>query len=72
VGSNLAEGSKRKSPVDKARIFNIAQGEAAEVMSLLDLAVRLRLGRKEEAERLGRCYDELVAMIASLCQKITA
>src|SRR5690242_11528097 len=36
VGANLAEGSKRQSNADKARIFNIAQGEAAEAMSILD------------------------------------
>src|SRR3954465_6978931 len=31
VGANLAEGSKRASPTDKARIFNIAQAEAGPV-----------------------------------------
>jgi four helix bundle protein len=70
VGANLAEGAKRKSPIDKARIFNLALGEAAEAMSLLDLAVRLQFGRKAEAERLVCVYDELLAMIASLCQKV--
>ena len=72
VGANIAEGSKRKSKVDKARIFNIAQGEAAELMSLLDLTVRLHFGRKEEAERLSRGYDELIAMIEALCQQVLA
>src|SRR5688572_4960535 len=66
VGANGAEGSKRKSTVDKARIFNIAQGEAAETMSVLDLAVRLHFGRKEEAERLIAGYDELIGMIELL------
>jgi four helix bundle protein len=72
VGANIAEGSKRKSKVDKARIFNIAQSEAAEMMSILDLAVRLRFGRTEEAERLIGCYDELIGMIESLCQQVLA
>lgn len=70
VGANLAEGSKRKSPTDKARIFNIAESEAAEVMSILDLAARLRFGRQGEARRLCGQYDELLAMIESLCQQI--
>ena len=70
VGANIAEGSKRKSKVDKARIFNISQGEAAELMSTLDVAVRLRFGRKEEAERLIACYDELIGMIESLCEQV--
>ena len=72
VGANIAEGSKRKSKVDKARIFNISQGSGAEAMSVLDLAVRLRFGRKEEAERLIACYDELIGMIESLCQQVLA
>ena len=69
VASNLAEGSKRKSPVDKARIFNLAPGEAAEAMSRLDLAIRLRFGREADAERLVGA-DELLAMIASRCQQV--
>jgi len=70
VGANLAEGSKRRSKIDKARIFNIAESEAAEAMSVLDLAIRLRFGRKEEAQRLIAGYDELVAMLDSLCQQV--
>ena len=72
VGANIAEGSKRKSKVDKARIFGISQGSGAEAMSVLDLAVRLRFGRKEDAERLIACYDELIGMIESLCQQVLA
>ena len=72
VGANLAEGSKRRSKVDKARVFNIAESEAAEAMSILDLAVRLRFGRKEEANRLMKCYDELLAMLTRLCEQVLA
>ena len=72
VGSNIAEGSKRRSKTDKARIFNIAQSEAAESMSLLDLAVRLSFGRKAEALRLIGRYDELVGMLESLRQQVAA
>ena len=70
VGANLAEGSKRTSPTDKARIFNIAQSEAAEAISVLDLVERLNYGRSGEARRLGKIYDELLAMIESLRQHV--
>jgi four helix bundle protein len=70
VGSNIAEGSKRSSKVDKARIFNIAESEAAESMSVLDLAIRLGFGRSEEAERLCGCYDKLLGMLESLRQQV--
>jgi four helix bundle protein len=72
VGSNIAEGSKRRSPVDKARIFNISESEGAETMSVLDLAVRLGFGRKSEAERLILSYEELLKMLASLCEQVLA
>lgn len=70
VGANIAEGSKRVSPTDKARIFNIAQSEAAESISLLDLAERLRYGRQGEARRLADIYDELLGMIEKLRQLV--
>ena len=70
VGANLAEGSKRKSSADKARIFNIAEGEAAEAMSILDVAHRLNYGPKGEALRFSGVYDELLAMIATLRQRV--
>src|SRR3954462_9068613 len=52
VGANLAEGSKRNSDPDKARIFNLAQGEAAEAISELDIADRLKYGKSGDAIRL--------------------
>lgn len=38
VPANLAEGFKRRSPADKARFVNIAQGSLEEVKYYLDLA----------------------------------
>ena len=70
VGANLAEGSKRQSGADKARIFGIAQGEAAEAMSILDVAHRLNYGPRGEALRFSGVYDELVAMIATLRKRV--
>jgi four helix bundle protein len=72
VGSNIAEASKRKGDKDKARILNIAQGEAAEVMSILDIVERLGYGRKDSARAYGTKYDELIGMIESLCQRVLA
>ena len=70
VGANLAEGSKRKSPTDKARIFNIAESEAAEAMSILDIARRIGYGAKGEAQRLAGDYDTLLGQIEALRQRI--
>ena len=70
VGANIAEGSRRLSKFDKARIFNIAESETAEIMSELDVADRLRYGRREEAQRLVRAYDELLGMTEALRQAV--
>jgi four helix bundle protein len=72
VGANLAEGSKRNSDPDKARIFNLAQGEAAEAISELDIADRLKYGKSGDAIRLCHTYDELIGSIEVLRLQILA
>ena len=70
VGANIAEGCKRVSETDKARIFNIAQGEAAEALSILDVVQRLGYVNTAEARRLAGVYDELLAMLEALRQQV--
>jgi len=70
VGSNIAEGSQRRSPRDKARIINVSQSEGAEVMSLLDLTTRLKYGRKGGAAEFIDHYERLQRMIETLRQRI--
>jgi len=72
VGSNIAEGSKRRSRTDKARLFNVSEGSAAEVGSELDIARRLGYGELRMNERLTRAYDELAAMIDALRERVLA
>ena len=66
VGSNIAEGSRRVSRKDKARIFNFAQSEAAEVMSELDVGCRLGYRGIEKARELVTNYDALGGSIDKL------
>jgi four helix bundle protein len=70
VGANVAEGSRRASRADKGRIFNIAQSEAAEAMSELDIAKRLQYGNEGAAERLIGAYDRWLAMSEALRQMV--
>jgi four helix bundle protein len=72
VGANLAEGSKRATPGDKARLFNVAQSSAAEAMSELDVAVRLEYSHKDRAIALFKEYDELAGMINALIERVKA
>jgi len=70
VGANIAEGSRRISPADKGRIFNIAQSEAAEAMSELDVAVRMKFGNDGGAERLIDAYDRWLGAAETLRQMV--
>ena len=72
VGSNIAEGSRRASPIDKGRILNISESEGSEVMSLLDVSDRLRFARPAQLQAMIRRYDELGAQIEALRQSVLA
>ena len=49
IGSNIAEGTSRRSPADFARFLEIAAGSASEVEHLLTTAVDLEMLASEEA-----------------------
>ena len=70
VGANIAEGSRRTSRKDKARIINVGHGEAAEVMSGLDVACRLGFGSRNQAQRLIEQYDNLGASVEAFRQTV--
>ena len=70
VGANIAEASRRDSRPDKRRILNIAQSEAAEVMSELDVGCRLEYRGREAAENLVAEYDGLGGSLERLRQRI--
>lgn len=70
VGSNIAESSRRASRPDKGRILNLAHSEAAEVMSELDVACRLKYRGRETAGRLVEEYDRLGASIERFRQRV--
>jgi four helix bundle protein len=70
VGANLAEGSKRATRSDKARFFNYAHSSSAEIMSELDVALRLGYRGAVENTALGLEYDEIASMIYSLWERV--
>ena len=72
VGANLAEGSKRSTDTDKARLWTISLGSAAEIMSELDVAIRLAYDGRDEATALSNEYDQIAAMINALVERVKA
>jgi four helix bundle protein len=70
VGANIAEASRRASRPDKRRILNVAQSEAAEVMSELDVGCRLQYRGRDTAEKLVAEYDGLGGSLERLRERI--
>jgi four helix bundle protein len=66
VSSNIAEGAKRSSNHDYARLLNIAEGSLAETESLLRLAQDLDFGRRDTLEPLIVEADEISRMVYAL------
>jgi len=69
VPANLAEGFKKKSRADKARIFNIAQGSLEECRYYLILAKDLNYGY---VFKLNSQLSEVSKLLEAYSSKILA
>ena len=63
---NLAEGAARVTRADKARAFTIARGEIVEACAALEIAALLDLARDEDADRVAKLADNIVAILTRL------
>ena len=50
---NIAEGSSRKSDVERRRYYEISRGSIIEVDTILDIAVKLEYFKKEDLDETG-------------------
>jgi four helix bundle protein len=72
VSSNIAEGAKRRSNQDYARLLNLAEGSLAETESLLHLASDLEFGSPENIKALQGEADEISRMLHALRASVEA
>jgi len=70
VGANIAEGSKRRSNVDYARVLNIAEGSLAELENLLMLSRDLGFIDGGSAGRLLDEADQVARMLSALRKRV--
>src|SRR3954469_16980711 len=63
---NIAEGAGRVTRADKARAFTIARGECVEAAAAVEIAGLLGDARAEDAERVVRLADRVVAIVTGL------
>jgi four helix bundle protein len=67
IAANIAEGFRKRSPIDKMRFYNIAQGSADECSYYLILANDLGYAVSEEASAL---LQEVARCIEAYCKAI--
>ncbi len=69
VHLNIAEGSSRKSEVERKRFYEIARGSVIEIDAAIDIAFHLMYCDMEALQILGEsivnCFKQLSGLIAS-------
>jgi four helix bundle protein len=66
VKLNLAEGSTRKSDVERKRFLEISRGSVVEIDAALETAVDLNYFTIEESQTLGQLLNRCFAMLSKM------
>jgi four helix bundle protein len=69
VHLNLAEGSSRKSELEKKRYYEIARGSVVEIDAALVIIVGLEFARKERLSNLGEFIVTTFRLLSGLIDK---
>jgi four helix bundle protein len=73
IPSNVAEGFKRRSKLEKMRFLNIAQGSAEEIRYYLRLGRDLEYGRSDALdsllEEVSKCWKPIADQSSCRCQR---
>ncbi len=69
VHLNIAEGSSRKSTVERKRFFEIARGSLVELDTAFDIANQLEYCKIESEESLGKLIIDAFKMLSALIDK---
>ena len=66
---NLAEGSTRRSEVERKRYLEIARGSVVEIDAALETAVDLEYYEIEELEKSGELLNKCFAMLSKMMSR---
>ena len=69
VKLNLAEGSSRKSGVERKRYFEIARGSVVELDAALETAVDLNYFNQAQLETAGLLLNKCFAMLSKMIEQ---
>ncbi len=65
---NVAEAAGRHSVKDKARVFNIARGEASEAAAAVEIAALIGAADQRSRDQVCRIANRLVALLTGLAR----
>ncbi len=63
---NIAEGSSRKSAIERRRYYEIARGSVIEVDTILDIALELKYFEKEDLTQTGDLIIQTFKMLSKM------
>lgn len=63
---NIAEGSSRKSPIERRRFYEISRGSLVEVDTIFDLAIDLEYLKKDELTETGSLIVKTFQMLSKM------
>ena len=66
VKLNLAEGSSRRSPIERKRFLEVSRGSLIEVDAILETAVDLKYFAIEELNIIARLLNKCFAMLSKM------
>ena len=69
VKLNLAEGSTRKSEIERKRFLEISRGSVVEIDAALETAVDLNYFTREQLENLGALLNRSFAMLSKMIDR---
>jgi four helix bundle protein len=67
--SNIAEGSARKSSIERKRFYEISRSSIVEIDAQIEIAHKLNYFSQEQIEKLYILIDQIFAMLSKLIQK---
>lgn len=69
VISNIAEGSARKSALERKRFYEISRSSLVEIDAQIEIAYRLSYISDEHIDKLNILINQIFAMLSKLIQR---
>lgn len=63
---NIAEGSSRKSQIERRRYYEISRGSVIEIDTILDIAVELEYFKEEDLTQTGDLIIKTFQMLSKM------